>query len=236
MIRWHRDASSEYENGRPFPYSLSLEDLNSDSQEFSIAYAAMGSAAFPGATEPLPLWYYKPEWEANKLQLKKSAVVRVVDGGLYENYGLAAVLETYDYLRRKMADRSVTVKLKILSVDSANRIQPPRDESCVGLQSPPGVGSPVRGAVPAVETMSRSYDAGPAVIRSILARRATATGGESGTIETTEINLAHCSYYDQDNSEAVQTNYLISEKEIQTLEACADELVRQSAGGRSFLE
>ncbi|MEQ9364791.1 MAG: hypothetical protein RIF32_11130 [Leptospirales bacterium] len=42
-------------------------------------------------------------------------------------------LETCDYPRRKMEPRGVTVKLKIQSVDSANRAQPPREDGgCSG--------------------------------------------------------------------------------------------------------
>ncbi len=232
LIRWHRNESSEYEPGRPFPYALTLEDLNSDSEEFTIARAVMASAAFPGVTEPVPLWYYQPEWADNKLRFDKAAVVRVVDGGLYENYGLASVFETYDYIRRRAAEQGIRVKLRILAVDSANRVRPPEEEgSCFGLQSPFAVGSPVRGAVPAVETMSRSYDAGQAVIRSILSKRAES----GGDIELTGMNLAACSYFDQSDNEDVQTNYIITEEEVRVLEECSNELVRESGRGRAFL-
>ncbi|MCR9144768.1 MAG: patatin-like phospholipase family protein [bacterium] len=237
LIRWHKNEASEFEPGRPFPYALTLEDLNSDSDEFTIAYAVMASAAFPGVTEPLPLWYYRPERDGNRLRFEKAAVVRVADGGLYENYGLTAALESYDYIRRQAAERGATVRLKILSVDSANRARPPEEEeSCVGLQSNFGVGSPVRGAVPAVESMSRSYDAGQAVIRSILAKRAAADSEGSGQIEVAEINLADCSYFDDVNSEAVQTNYIITQQEAGTLEECSEELVLKLRRSRSFVE
>lgn len=234
LIRWHRSDDSEFENGRPFPYALSLEDINSDSEKFPISYAVMGSAAFPGATEPMPMWYYKPVEEGDDLEFEKDAIVRVVDGGLYENYGLAAAFETYEYVRRKLAPQGVTVNLKILSVDSANRVKPIRDEGCLGLNSPIDCGFPVRGVMPAIESMSRSYDAGQAVIRSILRKRAE-VADESGSIDVTEINLAQCTHFDEKDGEDVKTDYIISGAEAEILEKCARELVDHPEGAQRFL-
>jgi hypothetical protein len=62
-----------------------LEEVGSSPGSFPLAYAAMASAAFPVATQPVELRRYAVE---DQTVIRTEDVVKLVDGGVYDNSGL----------------------------------------------------------------------------------------------------------------------------------------------------
>jgi len=152
LLRWLEHAPTNPLPREPFLHASTMEDLGSAPGRFPLAYAAMGSAAFPGVFEPLPLRCYRPQTNSPPWWLHKQ--VSVVDGGLYDNSGVTTALDLFDYLRSAAPFKPK--KLILLAVDADNERQ-----DYVGPQTPSifpwRYGLPLRGATAAVSTLKKLY-------------------------------------------------------------------------------
>ena len=82
---------------RPIRSSLTLEEIGSSPASFGVAYAAAASAAFPFATDPLPLatYQYRPTQQAFS---RTEATLSLVDGGVFDNSGVTSGVDLFEYL------------------------------------------------------------------------------------------------------------------------------------------
>jgi len=89
------DVDPTFDARRPLRSGFTLEDFGGSPANFSLAYAAMASAAFPLGVEPLALPKYVRE--GKHMQIYRDRV-RLSDGGVYDNSGLTAVVDLYEHL------------------------------------------------------------------------------------------------------------------------------------------
>ncbi len=89
------DTDPSFDARRPLRSGFTLEDFGGSPANFSLAYAAMASAAFPLGVEPLALPKYVLEGEHMRIYKDR---VRLSDGGVYDNSGLTAVVDLYEHL------------------------------------------------------------------------------------------------------------------------------------------
>ena len=231
LLSYFKGTPSVFQPGRPFAYALTLEDLNSSADDFPISYSVMASAAYPGAMEPLELEKYA---EGENGELEYNGFVNIVDGGLYENFGITTALETFNYIQRRLAEQNRPLKLTLLSINNAN---PEREtEAQRSAWTDPrgiiGVDTPIRGLTPAVQNAFELYNDRYSWITKIL-RDHLATREDVLFID---VNLADCPELQADPELDVQTNYVINAEEIETLRACAEAVMRQKQDGMTKAE
>ena len=159
LLRWIDSAPSNAVPREPFLHASTLEDLGSPPNRFPLAYAAMGSAAFPGVFEPLPLRCYRDRTNAAPWWLRKQ--VTLVDGGLYDNSGVTTALDLFDYLRS--GDGPKPKKLILLAVDADNERQDYAGPETASVL-PWRYGVPLRGASAAVSALKKLYKSQQALV------------------------------------------------------------------------
>ena len=248
LFRWIENVSPAAAPREPFLHASTLEDLGSPPNRFPLAYAAMASAAFPGVFDPLPLRCYhdptnSPPWWRRKQ-------VSIVDGGLYDNSGVATALELFDFLRSTGESRPK--KLILLAVDADNDRQ-----SYAGAETPSAVpwqfGLPVRGATTMVSTLKKLYNrqqdlvtaathrhirdlADQHLIEFFPVRLKDARGtvaGDFGSDGALEQNLAHVDIFGLVKN--IPTDFVVTAREDRQLQFVVHKLLADAPAGQPSL-
>ncbi len=199
LVLWALDAPVPATQLRePFMLASTLEDLGSPPADFPLSYAVMASAAFPGVFQPLRLPKYRNTWSDDACPVAPARVsppilgggraaqarhpggpsgsgsvtnrISVVDGGVYENTGVATALQLHQYLQQQATNRGVPPpRLVLLSID-ANNTPDEFEPSLMPPNSPIQIDLPLRGLASAVSTMSKIYDKQQALAWAVLRR------------------------------------------------------------------
>jgi hypothetical protein len=111
-VIWPLEQSDARSSRAPKP-PLTLEQLGSSPTQFPLAYAAMASAAFPVATQPVELRRYLID-KTDPVTRPTGEVFQLVDGGVFDNSGLAVMEQFMERLwevarQRRASIRSITV-------------------------------------------------------------------------------------------------------------------------------
>lgn len=198
----------------PFSYAVTLEDLGGSHRRFPVVHGVYASAAFPGAFQPLALNKYvdarlaatntparRPALLAKAgLQpfagWKKQGSISVVDGGAYDNSGLATALHLAGYLQAARSNdcwrgcdaprraSPPAPRFVILAVD-ANVEQPGYRGPSHNTFRPD---APVRGLVPALFTAFKIHAKQQALV-SAITRQWSRRWSEAGVLKTVEVRL-----------------------------------------------
>ncbi len=168
LERWLQDGDlADNFSTVPLPYATTLEDIGSSPARFPVAYAAMASAAFPVAFDPLPLTYYGSARSPGSAHHR----VSIVDGGIYDNTGGVTALELIEHIARSstgaqkprfvllLIDANLDVSDDLTIPDKAERRYPVK------------LGFPFRGFVPATRTISTLYMGQKNLTKAVLKRR-----------------------------------------------------------------
>lgn len=140
--------------------ATTLEDINSSPTTVPVNFAAMASAAFPVGIEPLELkkYGYHPSY---KSIYPSEDILRVTDGGVYDNSGLTTLIELVEYLSD--ADCRIN-RIVILAInadaESHDLYYPHKDPTMEPLwQSlvPVNIGWPIRWRMLGMEALSRIH-------------------------------------------------------------------------------
>ena len=84
---------------KPIASGYTLEEIGTAPSSFPLAYAAMGSAAFPLGIEPLKLAIYQYDQRQMSMFASSNALT-ISDGGIYDNSGLSTISHLVTYLRK----------------------------------------------------------------------------------------------------------------------------------------
>lgn len=83
---------------RPLRHSFTPEDLGNDPAEMAASDAAVASAAFPFAVDPVKLRRF--ELRDDGTVAATDQFVSLADGGVFDNSGLTTTVDLYDYLQQ----------------------------------------------------------------------------------------------------------------------------------------
>lgn len=105
---------------RPLFHSLTLEDIGNSPSEMSVAKAAIASAAFPFAVEPVPMRHYYLRRAERSVQPTRT-ITQLVDGGVYDNSGMTTAVDLFQYLAKYRKVRHLV--LIAINADAERRIE-----------------------------------------------------------------------------------------------------------------
>lgn len=91
---------------KPLSHAYTLEEINSSPSTFSLAHAAMASAAFPFGLEPLEVAKYGYRDGYERL-FRTQDRLHLTDGGVFDNSGLTTLSDLVLYLTRPAQTRNV---------------------------------------------------------------------------------------------------------------------------------
>lgn len=140
--------------------ATTLEDINSSPTTVPVAMAAMASVAFPIGLEPLELkkYGYHPSY---KSIYRSEDILRVTDGGVYDNSGLTTLIELIEYL----SNADCTIKRIIIlainaDAESHDLYYPHKDPTREPFWKrllPVSIGWPIRWRTLGIEALSRIH-------------------------------------------------------------------------------
>ena len=106
-------------NKQALKTATTLEEINSTPMTMPLAYAAMASAAFPFALEPLALRKYGYHPVKHRIY-ETSERIHVTDGGIYDNSGLSTLSDFVDFYRELRKDKKdcKTKRIVLLSISA----------------------------------------------------------------------------------------------------------------------
>jgi Patatin-like phospholipase len=212
------------------PFAVTLEDVGSAPKDFPIAYAVLASAAFPGVFEPLPLRVYSSR-SLNGATLSpesRKQIVRLVDGGIYDNTGLTTALTLFDYLQKKSPKRR---KLILFSIDANNEYNNSEGTS-TALNSPIHASWPFRGILQMFPTIDKVYSKQQSLVDAAIQRKISM---DSNSIDFYQIKL-NDDVQDQEQISKIPTEFVISSEEDEVIKKAVDYLLHKPRYKQSLVQ
>ncbi len=245
LVAWTLHAEdTPGDQEEPLRYATTLEDLGSSTARFPVAHSVLASAAFPGAFQPLILHKFDRPTNGvvvNRDRLEKiirqpmekllpvpiplwrqERVIRVVDGGVYDNTGLVTALELYGYLLARQSPSAKPPRLVLLSID-ANSESDVYEGIPTDSKLPVRFDFPLRGVMPALSTFSHVYAKKKVLVRAAIEWRLRQLK-EKKLIEHYEINLLDA-VKAYPGVKDIPTDFVITDKEDKLLRRAVDYLV-----------
>jgi hypothetical protein len=126
---------------RPLQHSLTPEDFGNDPGQIFLGVAAVASAAFPFAVDPMVLRRFDLRAPGDQV-VGTDEFVSLSDGGVFDNSGLTTAVDLYDYLQRY---RNVDHLILIAINADADRYRENVGDDATNVKgpSPVGVGVPL---------------------------------------------------------------------------------------------
>jgi hypothetical protein len=255
LVAWTlhaEDAPGDHQE--PLRYATTLEDLGSSTARFPVAHSVLASAAFPGAFAPLVL--HKFDRPTNGVVVNRDAleklirqpmekilpvpiplwrqerIIKVVDGGVYDNTGLVTALELYSYLLARQTNSAKAPRLVLLSVD-ANSDSDVYEGIPTDSKLPFRFDFPLRGVMPALSTFSHIYAKKKVLVRAAIEWRLRQLK-DKDLVKHYEINLLGATKAFPEVKQ-IPTDFVISDKEDNLLRRAVDFLVNKNEQGGDTL-
>ena len=245
LVAWAKGEEAPDANyAEPLRFATTLEDLGSSAPRFPLVHAVMASAAFPGVFQPLVLTYFRPNGSSSttasggkkdKPGWHRDGTVTVVDGGIYDNTGMATGLEYYGSVRRA-ASPEKGPKLVLLAIDAGNEPQNPRAVT-PGNHGPFHLDLPVRGLLPAASTFAKVYNNQQSLVRAAIDQRIRQLAANGSSIRI-DFNLLRATNL-VEKLRKIPTDFVITDTEDRLLAEAARVIVNQGRpelGGKTPAE
>lgn len=198
-------------------YHKTLEDINSNPGDFRLAYAAMASAAFPFVFDPVPVQEY--DYRVDPSTIRPVDKDYLADGGLYDNSGVATLLNLIRQIRPENKSKPTIVLVSIISDNPVER----SDASDYRANPWLTFQSPVRGLGRGVTSIDQLYGQSQRMARSMNLDMVSKIGEN---VHFEEIRLADYEPIEA-NRRSVPTDLLITENDDRLLARAAATLLRQ---------